>query len=91
MLCISELYILLKIKPFKSKPDSSMNVICEFCLLGVYSSLTLIQFVSFTFKIIFVWIIVGFVLFGNTVGFFILVHYKRIDCKKEGKRKKELK
>ena len=91
MLCISELYILLKIKPFKSKPDSSMNVICEFCLLGVYSSLTLIQFVSFTFKIIFVWIIVGLALFGNSLGVIILIHNKRMDCKKEARRKKELK
>ena len=89
-LCVIEIIVLLKLKPFKYKADSAVSVICEFCLLGMYGTLGAMQFVKWSLQIKLVWVCVALVLLGSTVSFFILVKEKIIDCKKERKRRKEL-
>lgn len=87
---LCEIVFLLRVKPFKANSDTAVNVVSEFCLLGVYGSIGAMQLVQFEVQISLVWACVGCVLTGNTVGFWILVRKKSLECKKERRRKKEL-
>ena len=90
LLSIVEIIILLKIKPFSSSADTVVNVICEFCLMGVYGSIGVMQMVEPQIQVSLVWTCVGLVLSGNMVGFLILVRKQCLECKKERQRRKQL-
>ena len=89
-LCLIDLIILLRVMPFKSGADNAVSVMCQFFLLAFYCGLGVIQYVEWRTKLWVVWGCMGCVLLGNTIGFFILVNQKRLDCKKEKETRREL-
>ena len=83
VLCLIDFLILWRLRPFKSGADNAVSVMCQFFLLALYCGLGVMQYVEWRTKIWLVWGCMGCVLLCNTIGFFILVNQKRLDCKKE--------